>query len=471
MNKRFQLNNSYKAIKKLALLKLALKQLLCSILLLFVFTGAWAEHLYDSIIIGAGVAGLTTAKELHNAQQNILILEAKNRLGGRVYTSYDWGFATDLGASWIHGIDNNPLVPLVGSRFVANSYDNSKPTAMLKDFALYDSAGKPVSKHTLSLFSSLTKEFLHYCQTRSKMISFDQNFTAFTQQKSMNSKQRTLLHYALENIYTYEFADNLSKLSRNVYSGYAESTASGKNALVPEGYFQLFHQFSQHIPINLNQIVREINYDPKGVTIVTQDETYHAKKVVITVPLGVLKSNKIKFHPDLPKDKRDAIARLEMGNYEKLYLLFDKVFWDKDKEWIGMLPQKQEEAFNIFNYYKYTKKPILIVFTSGKLARDMENEHLTQWVMQHLRQIYGADIPNPIKNKKTHWGSDPFTLGSYSYLPINVDKSVIAAMAKPVDGRLYFAGEATSDTDPSTVHGAYLSGIRAANQVLARIKK
>lgn len=274
----------------------------------------------------------------------------------------------------------------------------------------------------------------------------------------------------MENIYTYEFADNLTKLSRNVHSASEASIASGKNALVPEGYFQLFRSLTQHVPIHLNQIVSQINYGPDGVNIITQHEKYHANQVIITVPLGVLKANAIKFHPALPKDKRAAISQLGMGSYEKLYLLFDKVFWDKDKEWIGMLPQNEQEAFNIFNYYKYTKKPVLIVFTSGKLARDMEKEHLTEWVMQHLRRIYGNNIPKPIKNKKTHWGSDPFTRGSYSYLPVNVDKSVIDTLAQPVANRLYFAGEATSNTDPSTVHGAYLSGIRAAEEVLASIK-
>lgn len=472
MKKLFELITTKKSRIKYGHLHLAKKQFICVFLLFFTIKWSWAEHHYDTIIVGAGVAGLTAAQHLHDAQQKVLILEAKSRLGGRVYTSYDWGFATDLGASWIHAIENNPLMPLVGKQsIVINSYNNSDPVAMLSNFALYDSQGKPVSKKALSWFSTLTREFLDYCQTRNKMISFAQNFTTFTQQKKIDEEQRALLHYALENIYTYEFADNLTKLSRNVYSVYEASTASGDNALVPNGYFQIFRQFTQHIPIHLNQIVSQIDYNANGVKIITQNDTYHAKQVIITVPLGVLKANTIQFHPALPMEKQAAISKLQMGNYEKLYLLFDQVFWDKDKEWIGMLPKNEHEAFNIFNYYKYTKKPVLIVFTSGKLARDMEKGHLTDWVMKRLRLIYGDHIPKPIKNKKTHWGSDPFTLGSYSYLPMNVDKSVIATLAKPVAGRLYFAGEATSTTDPSTVHGAYLSGIRAADEILANIKK
>ncbi|MBI2785047.1 MAG: FAD-dependent oxidoreductase [Legionella longbeachae] len=472
MNQVLQLKNFHKLLPQLFHFALVKKTCAYFILVLFTMNCSWAQHQYDTVIIGAGVAGLTAAKQLHHAQQNVLVLEAKNRLGGRVFTIYDWGFATDLGASWIHGIDNNPLTPLVDKRFlVPNTYNNSKLTAMLNDFALYDSMGKPVSKQSLSLFSSLTNEFLHYCQTHNKLLSFEQNFAAFTQQKKMDAKQRALLHYALENIYTYEFAENLTKISPNIYPASEASVASGKNAILPQGYFQIFQHFSKNIPIHLNQIVLQVNYGKDTVEVITQNKVYHAKQVIITVPLGVLKANAMIFHPSLPKDKKEAISKLQMGNFEKLYLLFDRVFWDKDKEWIGMLPQNKNEAFNIFNYYKYTKKPVLIVFTSGKLARDMEKSYLTRWVMQRLRKIYGHNIPNPTKNIKTHWGSDPFTRGSYSYLPINVDKSVISTLAKPVAGKLFFAGEATSTTDPSTVHGAYLSGIRAANEVLSHCKK
>lgn len=177
---------SYKSIIKFASLLLAKKQIICTFALVSIIKSSWAAHHYDTIIIGAGVSGLTAAYHLHNAQQKVLIIEAKNRLGGRVYTSYDWGFATDLGASWIHAIENNPLLPLIGKQsIIINSYSNSDPVAMLTNYALYDSEGKPVSKQTQTLFSSLTKEFLRYCQTRSQMISFAQNLTTFAKQKNL----------------------------------------------------------------------------------------------------------------------------------------------------------------------------------------------------------------------------------------------------------------------------------------------
>ncbi|KTD75108.1 FAD-dependent oxidoreductase [Legionella waltersii] len=445
-----------------------MKRTILSLLISSILSNSWADKHYDTIIIGGGVAGLSAAKTLHDNQQNVLLIEARNRLGGRVDSTYDWGFAIEMGASWIHGINNNPLVPLIGNRsLILNSYDNSKLTEMLKDFALYNHDGKLINTEELHLFYTLTKEFLRFCKEYNTRKSYEELFSLLIKDKGLNQNQISILHYALDNIYTYEFGEDLDGLSKNVFSPYETSSVSGKNALLPEGYYQLFQGFSENIPIHLNQIVQEINYSGHEVKILTQNNAYYAKKVIITVPLGVLKSNKITFSPNLPDDKLQAIKKLQMGNYEKLYLYFDHVFWDRNKEWIGILPKQKHQAFNIFNYYKYTKKPVLIVFTSGKLAREMEKGNLTNWVMKRLRTIYGEDIPDPIKIKKTHWASDPYTLGSYSYLPIGVDKREIANLAKPVAGRIYFAGEATSDSDPSTVHGAYLSGIRAANEVIA----
>lgn len=448
---------------------LTMKRLVTFFLLFINYS--WAETRYDTIVIGSGVSGLAAASQLHNAQKEVLVLEARNRPGGRVHTTYDWGFSIEMGASWVHGIHNNPLRPLMDQQLtVLNSYDSTNPTGMLRDFALYTHDGTPVSKQSLALFSSLTKEFIKYSKNRNKMNSFEQLFKELTVHKNLTKAQSELLHYALENIYTYEYGENLTKLSPNALTPYDRSSVSGTNALLPRGYFKIFQHLTDDVPVKFNQRVKQIEYNRKGVRVITQNETYHAKRVIVTVPLGVLKAKFIKFHPALPKYKLKAIDELQMGNYEKLYLLFDEVFWDKNKEWIGLLPKNKYEGFNIFNYYKYTQKPVLIAFTGGQLAREMDIRDSSEWIMKYLRKIYGDNIPDPIKIKKTHWKTDPFSLGSYSYLPIGVDKQAVRNLAKPVAGRLFFAGEATSDTDPGTVHGAYQSGIRAADEIIAKRK-
>lgn len=185
MNKQTKLKKYNELLSKITHLYFIKKQFICVVLLLLIAPCSWAKHSYDTIIIGGGVSGLTAAKQLHQAHQDVLIIEAKDRLGGRVHTDYNWGFAIDLGATWIHGIERNPLIPLLNQHaIVPNSYNNSKSTDMLKDFALYNSEGKPVSENSLKLFSSLAYEFIRYSKTQNIMISFAQNFTAFAQEKS-----------------------------------------------------------------------------------------------------------------------------------------------------------------------------------------------------------------------------------------------------------------------------------------------
>lgn len=437
------------------------------ILCWFISPLAFAMQNYDVIVIGAGVSGLTAANKLHKAHKKVLILEAKDRLGGRVYTTYDWGFATDLGASWIHGIKDNPLMSLLGNmKFYTNTYSDSKPQSLFRDFALYSSNGKRMPQAGIQEWTELTNDFIHYARQQNKTTTYQDIFNAYAHSKALNHQQKALLYYALINMYTYEFAADLNVLSPNTTSICDDSDNYGKNVILPEGYFKLFAPLSHGVQINLNQVVHQINYGTQGVDVVTQNNTYHAEKVIVTVPLGVLKAGKIAFNPELPKSKRLAIEQMGMGHFEKLYLLFDQVFWDKDKEWLGMLPKDENSGFNIFNYYKYTKKPILIFFTSGQLAQKMEMQQLTDWAMAQLKTMYGNTIPYPIKIKKTFWGSDPYTLGSYSYLPFNVDKKVIQDLAEPVNKQVYFAGEATSPTSISTVHGAYQSGLRVAAEIL-----
>lgn len=427
---------------------------------------AFAEPPYDAIVIGAGVAGLTAAEELSAQDKKILILEARDRLGGRVYSDYSWGFSIDLGASWIHGASGNALNDLVGNYpVVANTYSETEPAAMLKDFSLYDKEGKPVPDDVRKRFYQLAKEFDEFCDSGVGKESYESRFETFAANRNLSQADRDLLYYALENIYTYEFAENLKRVSPTIFRAYDRSKSHGINALLPSGYFQLFRRFAEKVPKKFRQVVKAVDYSKQPIEVTTQDTHYFADKVVVTVPLGVLKSGKIKFTPKLPARKMAAIGKLGVGNYEKLYLQFDRVFWDKDKEWIGKLPRERRRAFNLFNYYKYTQKPVLIAFTSGQLARDMEKKgHLQEWVMKRLKMMYGDDIPQPIQVKQTHWGQDPNTLGSYSYLPAKEDPALYEDMAKPVADKLFFAGEATSKSDPSTVLGAYLSGIRAAKE-------
>jgi monoamine oxidase len=157
-----------------------------------------------------------------------------------------------------------------------------------------------------------------------------------------------------------------------------------------------------------------------------------------------------------------------MGLLNKLYLRFSEVFWDEDSDWIGYIAAQKGEWSDFFNLYKYTGRPVLLAFNAGEVARRLEaysDRETVAACMEVLRTIYGDDIPEPDAWQITRWASDPLAGGSYSYRPVGSTSEDHNHLAEPVNGRLFFAGEATSAGLNATVHGAYLSGLRAAGEI------
>lgn len=200
----------------------------------------------------------------------------------------------------------------------------------------------------------------------------------------------------------------------------------------------------------------------------TNHGQYQAPYVLCTVPLGVLQKGNILFRPDLTQNKKKAMTKLAMGTLDRVYLQFPYVFWDKEIDEINYIPEKSIRWLEIVNLFKINKNPGLMAFVAGDQAELMEKEsqkEVVQDLMHHLQVIYGKDIPQPSFYKITHWHSDPFSYGAYSFIHINGDGHAYDDLAKPINNRLFFAGEATNAKYPASVPGAYLSGLRAAREV------
>lgn len=433
------------------------------------------------IIIGAGVSGLAAASYLKEHGIPVLVLEARNRIGGRVVTENFQGYGLDMGASWIHGIENNPIYDLAKAhqlKTIQTHYADTTPYSQFDSYLLYDSNGKIVSEKDMQENIKLAEEFSDQIENDSPLIdtlSIEDAYTIYAQKKGFQSQEDKLLHYIINSVYLYEFAHDLSKLSANIESVYEHSRVSGINKIFPQGYSQIIPYLSKDIPIHLNQTVQKIEYGKNGVDVYTQNNHYHSNYVIVTVPLGVLKAGAINFVPALPTDKQEAINKLDMGVYNKVHLIFETVFWDKNSEWIASLPENDDltRTVEIMNLYKYYGLPVLTVFTGGSHAIEVEkwdDKKTVDYMMQHLRKIYGNNIPKPSSYYITRWNSDPFSYGSYSYLPAGVNAEYYRSFMRPVSHKLFFAGEATSMTDPATTHGAYNTGIRAAKQVIATMK-
>ena len=223
--------------------------------------------------------------------------------------------------------------------------------------------------------------------------------------------------------------------------------------------------------IRLNQIVQSVEYGEAGVTVTTTQGIFEGDYAVITLPLGVLKSESVSFVPPLPVAKQAAIHNLGMSVLNKVYLHFPDVFWDTDAEWIGYLGERTGEWASALNLYAYTERPVLLLFNAGEYGlaiEDMSDEQIVQKAMDMLRAVYGENIPDPDGVLITRWGKDPFALGSYSSIYLGATPEDREALAESVENVLFFAGEATSTEFAATVHGALLSGQRAAQEVMER---
>ena len=409
------------------------------------------------VIVGAGAAALAAADELQvRGFGDVVLLEARDRVGGRIWTSsIGDGVPVELGATWIHGVRGNPVSEIVESHGIATAetdYDNA---------VLFDHDGRPAEPVDAALWG----EYMALAYEMPE-ASLQDVFERFAAVQGLSEDDRRLWLYSLASMFSHEFGADISDLSVMSYDG--PTTLRGGDVVFPEGYSQIVDVLAAGRDIRLGHAVARIDHTGPAVEVTTESgEAFTADRVVVTVPLGVLKAGTISFTPALPSRLQGAIDALEMGILNRTCLLFDDAFWDTDVEWIGYAGQQPGRWSETLNLYPYLRQPVLAMFNHGSFGAGIEqhsDSELAVRAVETLEAIFG-DVPEPRDAVSTRWGSDPWTRGSYSYLPVGVEFEIYREMSRPVGERLFFAGEATHSRFPSTVHGALLSGRRAARQI------
>lgn len=427
---------------------------------------------FDAIIIGAGMAGLGAARELQKAGRHFLVLEARDRVGGRIWTDRSWGLPLDLGASWIHGVKQNPVTQLANDFKIKILPTNTENLTLTRydSLSLYDWEGKKLNKSEILRLKRRLEDleiFVKNAQDNlDRDVSYQSLIKKFINLQHFEERELRIFKYAVSAAVEYEYAEDASKLSLLEFG--RDEPFPGHEVVFPEGYDQIPVSLAKDLPISLNQEVKKIFYHRQPVEVVTQLGTYKTRCVIVTLPLGVLKAEPKLFYPILPRPKEKAIRRLRMGLLNKVYLRFERPFWDIDSEVIGYIPTAKLSWIEFINYYKYIQQPILAAFNAGSRAREISTwpkEKVIESIMQVLKHIYGKEIPEPTASIITDWDNDPYARGSYSYIPLGVKGKECVILAEPISDCIFFAGEATDDKTLSTVHGAYLSGIKAAKLV------
>ncbi|KAF2199650.1 hypothetical protein GQ43DRAFT_419837 [Delitschia confertaspora ATCC 74209] len=308
---------------------------------------------------------------------------------------------------------------------------------------------------------------------------------------NLTDKDLRLLNWHHANL-EYANAANVNQLSLSGWDQDIGNEWDGEHTEIIGGYQQVprgLWQCPSPLDVHFGSVIKRICYDltesglSKAVRVECRNgDVYEADKLVLTTPLGVLKDKTIEFDPPLPDWKQGAIERMGFGLLNKVVLVYEKPFWETDRDMFGLLNEAERKAsldqmdystrrgrFYLFwNCIKTSGRPVLVALMAGTAAYDTEestDESLIAEVTDRLVKMFApASVPLPSETVVTRWKKDPFARGSYSYVGPRTQTGDYDVMAKP-HGPLHFAGEATCGTHPATVHGAYLSGLRAAAEV------
>jgi monoamine oxidase len=398
-------------------------------------------------IVGGGAAGIAAGRRLVDANVDCLIIEARPRLGGRAWTVGDRSnFPVDLGCGWLHSADRNPWTHIAEEQ--GRAIDRTPPPWRRVSSPI----GFPHSEQ--ASFLTALAEF----HERLELAGAEPDVAAATFLDPLGR-----WNGLINAVSTYACGAELDLVSTRDYARYDDS---GVNWRVVEGYGTVIAAYGAGLPVALGCPVRRIDHSGPRLRLETANGTITADAAIITVPSSLLARDEPRFTPAL-HEKSEAAAGLPLGLDDKLFLsLSDADEFDRESRLFGRTDRSGTATYHLRPF----GRPQIEVYFGGPLAAQLEaeGEHaFVEFATAELVSLLGSDFARRVKLLYLHrWGIDAFSRGSYSHaLPGKADcRRVLAA---PVDQRLFFAGEACSESNFSTAHGAYLTGVIAAERTIA----
>ncbi|GAA4380813.1 flavin monoamine oxidase family protein [Paeniglutamicibacter cryotolerans] len=413
------------------------------------------ENHFDVIVIGAGAAGLGAARTLHDSGLNVITLEARDRIGGRIYTSRDnTGRPVELGAEMLHTAQN-PLLQVLADAGVA-TVDVGGTRTLSPNFAvklthLLDTLDEPVHSQSASDFvrqvpGSAERELLA---------------EAFDAQLGREALRRT------------SAIDAIQELRLELEHGEFMSTF---NSRVPEGLDQIATVLAAGLQVHTSTRVERVEHHEKGVSILAtvngQSQGFHASRVVVALPLGVLKNNDVQFEPRLPVGTVQAMHDIINLDIVKILFTFSGDVWNLPEDIEYRAEGPLSAIWNSTFAGASTKETVVVAWAVGDKARSLLETNIETAMRQALEQVriqLGDSGLDPVFAGFHSWATDPYARGAYSHLPPGAAPDARQRLAAPIADRIFWAGEATATWRSRTVHGAYLSGLRAAAEISASL--
>lgn len=415
---------------------------------------ARAQEPIDVIIIGAGIAGLAAARTLADEGMRVVVLEAANRIGGRIHTDRSLGLPVEVGAGWIHGPQGNPISDLARQA--------GQDTFVTDDesFELFTSDGSYIGDDAL-------EDGIEQLEAAAAIIDEeldeDRSLEAALRGYAPGVVDDPLTRWMLSAYTEFSTGGPLADLSGLYYD--EDDVFPGADVILPDGYDAILPPLAAGLDIRLRHRVNAITHSETGVIISTTQGDFTARAAICTLPLGVLKAGGVTFDPPLPSAHRQAIDRIGVGNVTKFALRFDRPFWQEDIQYFGVMTDPPGRWNYVLNTLTHSPVPMLMAVSLGDYAAQveaMDDQAALADVMQVLRGVMGSGIPEPSGHLMSRWSRDPLAQGAYSFASVGSAPDDFAHLAQPVGETLFFAGEHTDFAYHGTVHGAYLSGIKAA---------
>ncbi len=430
------------------------------------------------VVVGAGIAGLAAANALANAGVPVVVLEGRDRIGGRLHTADVGGSPIDLGGSWIHSPLGNPLTAwaeqLGVERRLADLYDGNTGVA-LGAGRLADERFRPLLELAFEHFGEVLEGLAADLPPDAPVVTAIDRFVAAQRASGLDPADapllRTLVLDAVESGASGP-ADDISLAGYPTNGLFYEGSDFGDFPL--GGYRRLYEPLARGLDVRLGRVVTTVTLRDGAVAVAVADgEVFEATHALVTVPLGVLKAEAIRFDPPLPDDRRAAINRLGFGQLEKVALRFEHPFWtEAGAPHITALPADGTQVpVIIMGLDRIVDEPAVIAFAFGSrvgILADVPAEVAVARVLAVMAAAVGGQVPRPTAWARTSWGADPFSRGAYAYLRPGSSHDDLDELGRPLGGRLLFAGEATGSARVGFADGAFSTGIREAKRLLGQ---
>ncbi len=435
------------------------------------------------IIIGGGVAGLSAANRLKESNIPFIILEGSDHLGGRALTldiagnNSSW---IEMGAAWIDDHKTNSVYHMlneVNTEVVPTSFN-----PRIYDQKTNQWKGGLGAINTMLKFQKNNKKIL---QVSDEFANLKEKVDAIL---PGNPKRED--YFMLKSTQEMLNGGTLEEMHQNVFSpgywaylNYKETSS----VMITGGYKKLIDLLSSKLTneeVRLNHWVTSVSVlQDSSIVVKTSDETiFEGSQVIVTVPLGVLKSGTIKFEPEFSKRKQGAIERVGFGDVEKVALSFKNAFWRKNQNKAGALfsiPDPIESYGAIVDVTETTgARPgasttpsLACIFGAEKAKWAAENpEDAVKLVLSDLKKMFPETYEEPIATAVSNWTTSPFSKGCYAFASVDTKLGDFRILAEPThNGRILFAGDAYAvDTYMGSVEGAFISGERAANVIIQK---